>query len=52
MMPRAGQKSVTLSARMYSEIEAIVRENQGHFDGVSDFVKHAIVELSLRVRDR
>lgn len=49
-MPRSEQRTVTLSRKMYTEIQRITQAHAEDFDGVSDYVKHAVVELNMRMR--
>jgi hypothetical protein len=35
---------------MYEEAQRIAEEHPGDFEGVTDYVRHAIVELNLRLR--
>jgi hypothetical protein len=50
LMPRSEQRTVTLSRKTYTEIQRITQEHAEDFDGVSDYVKHAVVELNMRMR--
>lgn len=50
IVPRAGQKTVTLSAAQYGEIEQLVAENASLYESVSQFVKHAVTEQILKTR--
>ena len=49
-MPREGQKSITISGRTYQEIERLVRQNKDLFNTPTQFVKHAITELMIKVK--
>jgi hypothetical protein len=49
-MPGKGQKSITISEKMYGEIKRLVNENDEIFDNPTYFVKYAIADLILKVR--
>lgn len=49
-MPGKGQKSITISEKMYKEIERLAKENDEVFDNPTHFVKYAIGDLIFKVR--
>ncbi len=49
-VPPKGQKSVTISAAMHSEIKRLVEESPELFDSISQFVKFAITDFVLKTR--
>ncbi len=49
-MPGKGQKSITISEKMYREIKRLVKVNDEIFDNPTYFVKYAIGDLIFKVR--
>lgn len=49
-MPRRGQRSITISEVTYKEIERLVNKNKELFNTPTHFVKHAIIELMIKIK--
>ncbi len=49
-MPRKGQRTITITEGMYGEIERIVGDHKVIFDSPTQFAKHAIRELIIKLR--
>ena len=49
-MPREGQRSITITKITHKEIERLVKENKDLFNNPTQFVKHAITELMIKVK--
>lgn len=49
-MPRKGQRSITISENTYNEIERLVGQNKDLFTNPTQFIKHALTELMIKVK--